>query len=172
VDILWFSGIQLVVRFLRQHFGFCFIAPAGEYRIRPGAGVSRSISSEDANAPALSPYEMRTRKRIVHIMQVHPSFRLNSYVILLSTFAHLSLFIQLLRSQDEPVYVVSATMLLQHLRSDGFSEDSLTTDALVRVLRDAIRCGELVRRTPIPYHQHMPMFSPSGRLSSYFTQQS
>ena len=55
---------------------------------------------------------------------------------------------QLLRSQSEPVYVVSATMLLQHLRSDGFSEDSLTTDALVRVLRDAIRCGELVRCSP------------------------
>jgi hypothetical protein len=51
---------------------------------------------------------------------------------------------QHLRSQAEPVYVVSATMLLQHLRADGFSEDSLTTDALVRVLRDAIRCGELV----------------------------
>ena len=26
--------------------------------------------SEDANAPVLSPYEMRTRKRVVHIMQV------------------------------------------------------------------------------------------------------
>jgi hypothetical protein len=52
--------------------------------------------------------------------------------------------VQLLRAQAEPVYVVSATMLLQHLRSDGFSEDSLTTDALVHVLRDAIRCGELV----------------------------
>jgi hypothetical protein len=56
--------------------------------------------------------------------------------------------LQLLRSQSEPVYVVSATMLLQHLRSDGFSEDSLTTDALVRVLRDAIRCGELVDCPP------------------------
>ncbi len=43
-------------------------------------------------------------------------------------------------------------MLLQHLRSDGFSEDSLTTDALVHVLRDAIRCGELVCCTPITNH--------------------
>jgi hypothetical protein len=43
---------------------------AGEYRVRPGAGASRGVVSEDANAPVLSPYEMRTRKRIVHIMQV------------------------------------------------------------------------------------------------------
>jgi hypothetical protein len=46
------------------------IVPLGEYVVRPGAGASRSAFSEDANAPALSPYEMRTRKRIVHIMQV------------------------------------------------------------------------------------------------------
>jgi hypothetical protein len=46
-------------------------------------------------------------------------------------------------------------MLLQHLRADGFSEDSLTTDALVRVLRDAIRCGELVRYTPLIMHDFL-----------------
>jgi hypothetical protein len=76
---------------------------------------------------------------------------------------------QLLRAQAEPVYVVSATMLLQHLRSDGFSEDSLTTDALVHVLRDAIRCGELVR-LPLPCIYVCFLFSHSGRLPSYFTQ--
>jgi hypothetical protein len=46
------------------------MALAGEYRVRPGAGTSRGTISEDANTPALSPYEMRTRKRIVYIMKV------------------------------------------------------------------------------------------------------
>ena len=80
-------------------------------------------------------------------------------------------FIQLLRAQMEPIYVVSATMLLQHLRSDGFSEDSLTTDALVHVLRDAIRCGELVCCTTNRFT--CPSFSIflSGRIPSHFTQQ-
>ncbi len=69
------------------------IVLAGEYRVRPGAGTSRGISSEDANAPALSPYEMRTRKRIVHIMKVFrqklsPQYFCCCFVIIIAIMLH------------------------------------------------------------------------------------
>jgi hypothetical protein len=61
---------------------------AGEYRVRPGAGTSRGSISEDANTPALSPYEMRTRKRIVHIMKVSAKHPHQFFEIALSPHLH------------------------------------------------------------------------------------
>ena len=94
---------------------FCLIVPAGEYRVRPGAGASRNSASEDANAPALTPYEMRTRKRIVQIMQVFSLARFPE------CFSLLTLLMLLLRYHPQRYFIchsaIDATITLHSASS-------------------------------------------------------